>query len=212
MFATGDGDRGDRFRLVHLAIAEEGKDSALRCVSESALLQVLPEPRVHHRGQRTESHRDGRVLPELGHQPRMRVGRQAYSIGLLPEVAQLLLVQPAIEEGSSVDAGAGVALDVDCIADAVVLLAPEDVVEADLVERRARGIGGDVAPDTIEASVGVGHRDRRVPQYCVLDRLFQPQVAWVGRLLLDWDGIDVGGLRGRSDWDGQGVRLGHQLM
>ena len=63
----------------------------------------------------------------------MGVGGQADPIGLLSEVAQLLLAQPTIEEGSSVDAGTGVALDVDRIANAVVLLAPEDVVEANFV-------------------------------------------------------------------------------
>jgi hypothetical protein len=53
---------------------------------------------------------------------------------LLAEPVELLLGQPALEEGAGVDAGGGVALEEDLVAAAGVVLAAEEVVEADLVE------------------------------------------------------------------------------
>ena len=66
---------------------------------------------------------------------------------LLPEAVELLLGEPALEEGAGVDARGGVALEEDLVAGLAVVLAAEEVVEADLVERRGRGVGGDVAAD-----------------------------------------------------------------
>jgi hypothetical protein len=54
---------------------------------------------------------------------------------LLAEAVELVLGQPALEqEGAGVDAGGGVALEEDLVAAARVVLAAEEVVEADLVE------------------------------------------------------------------------------
>jgi hypothetical protein len=50
-------------------------------------------------------------------------------------VVELVLGEAALEEGPGVDAGGGVALEVDVVAGQAVVLAAEEVVEADLVER-----------------------------------------------------------------------------
>ena len=65
---------------------------------------------------------------------------------LLPEAVEVLLGQPALEERARVDAGGGVTLEVDLIARAGrEVLAAEEMVEADLVQRGRRGVGRDVA-------------------------------------------------------------------
>ena len=89
--------------------------------------------------------------------------------------------------------GGGVALEVDVVAGEAVVLAPEEVVEADLVERGRRGERRQVAADAVGALVGVDDHDRRVPAdegagcgFSMLD------VAGEPRLLVGGDGVDVG--------------------
>ena len=68
---------------------------------------------------------------------------------LAAEVLELLVRQAPFEERARVDAGRGVALEVDDVAVAVVVLAAEEVVEPDFVQRRRRGVGRDVAADAV---------------------------------------------------------------
>ena len=67
-------------------------------------LQVLEEPGLVDRHQRAETHRHRGELPEVGHQPRVRVGRQPAARHLLAEAEQLLLGEPALQERPGVDA------------------------------------------------------------------------------------------------------------
>ncbi|MFT3725610.1 MAG: hypothetical protein QM773_18770 [Hyphomonadaceae bacterium] len=55
----------------------EGPDLAAVGVGEAAVLQVSQEARLIDRHHRAEAHRDRRELPEIRHQPRMRIGRKA---------------------------------------------------------------------------------------------------------------------------------------
>jgi hypothetical protein len=105
VLATGERDRAHRLRLVHLAVAHEGPDLAPARVGDVAPLEVLHEPRLVDRHQRPEAHRDGRELPEVRHQPWVRVRRDAVARDLLAEVAQLLLADPALEVRARVDTG-----------------------------------------------------------------------------------------------------------
>ena len=73
--------------------------------------------------------------------------------------------------------GCGVALEEDLVAEAAVGLAVEEVVEADLVERRGRGVGGEVAAEAVEAVVGPSHHHRRVPPDEVADAALDVLVA-----------------------------------
>ena len=103
--AAGQRDRAHRLGLVHLAVAHERPDLPVARVDDAARRQVLHEPRLVDRHQRAEPHRDGRELPEVRHQPGMRVRREAVAVDLLPEAAQLVLAQPPLEERAGVDAG-----------------------------------------------------------------------------------------------------------
>ncbi len=73
----GDVDQAARLRLVHLAVAEERPHVLVGGVLDAAVVQVAVEPRLVDRVHRAEAHRDRRVLPEVRHEPGVRVGRQA---------------------------------------------------------------------------------------------------------------------------------------
>ncbi len=85
-------------------------------VGDPARIQVVHEARLVDRGDRTDAQRDRRELPEVRHQPRVRIGGEAVAADLLAEVVELLLGQAALEVGARVVAGGGVALEVDEVA------------------------------------------------------------------------------------------------
>ena len=116
LLAAGKRDRAERFRLVHLAVAAEHPDLARRGVGEAAAVQIAQEPRLIDRHQGPEAHRHGRELPEVRHQPGMRIGGQALAADLLAEVDELLVAQPPLEVGAGVDAGRAMALEIDQVA------------------------------------------------------------------------------------------------
>ena len=117
LLARRQRDRAERFRLVRLAVAEKRPDLGVRLRHQPAVLHVADEPGMVDGHDRAEPHRDGRVLPEIRHQPRMRVGREAAAgFQLAAEVPELLLVDPPFEIGARVDAGSGMPLEKDHVA------------------------------------------------------------------------------------------------
>ena len=126
----------------------------------------------------------------------MGVRRQAGALAvldLLAEAVELLLAQAALEEGAGVDARRAVALDVDLVAATLVVLAAEEVVEADLVEARRRLVGRDVTADLEALAVGRGHHHRGVPADEGADAALDLLVAGEPRLALRRNGVDVVG-------------------
>src|SRR5437899_13075020 len=101
-------------------------------------MQVAVEARLVDRGEGTESHRDRREFPELGHEPRVRIARESLAPNdLPPEVIELRLGEPALDERARVDARRAVPLEADLMAGRAVVLPTEEVVEPDLGEARA---------------------------------------------------------------------------
>ena len=70
--------------------------------------------------------------------------------------------------------------------------AAEEVVEADLVQRRGRGVGRDVAADAVGRAVGAHDHRHRVPADEALDAALDLVAAGERRLLLGTDRVDVG--------------------
>ena len=163
LLARGEADRAERLGLVHLAVAHERPDLALVRVDQAAVLEVLHEPRLVDRHDRAEPHRDGRELPEVGHQPRVRIRGEPALADLLAEAVHLLLADPALEERARVDARRAVALDVEQVAHEVVGGRVEEVVEADVVERRRAREARDVAAELGALAVGLHDQRERVP-------------------------------------------------
>ena len=193
-----------RLGLVHLAVAEERPHVLVGGVLDAAVVQVVVEPGLVDRVHRAQAHRHRRELPEVRHQPRVRVGRTARRRGATSSCrkpSSWSLGQPALEERPGVDAGGGVALDEDLVAAARVVLAAEEVVEADLVERRRRGVGRDVAADADAGALRAVHHDRGVPADVRAVAALDLLVAGEPRLELGRDGVDVVGRGQRRDPD-----------
>lgn len=191
----GDRQLAERLRLVHLAVAEIGPDVRVGGVGDAARLHVAVHPRLVDRAQRAEAHRDGGELPEVRHRPRMRVaGQRVPGLRLLlAEPVELRLAQPVEQEGAGVDARGRVSLEEDLVAAPAVVLAAEEVVEADVVQRGGGGEGGDVTADTDPGPLGAGDHHRGVPAGRVEDLALDLLVAGEERLVLRGDRVDVVG-------------------
>ena len=124
----------ERLGFVGLAVAEERPHLGVRALLETAIFQVAHEARLIDRHDRAETHRDRGELPEVGHQPRMRIGREpAARFQFAAEILQLLGREPSLEERTCVDSGRRVSLEVNDVAVVVLAFALEEMVEADLV-------------------------------------------------------------------------------
>ena len=63
--------------FVHLAVAEERPDVLIGGVLDAPVVQVVVEAGLIDGVHRAQAHRHGGEFPEVGHQPRVRIGRQA---------------------------------------------------------------------------------------------------------------------------------------
>ena len=150
----------------------------------------------------TQAHAHGRELPEVGHEARVRVRREALSgAHFATEVVQLVGAQAPLEECPGVHPRRRVPLVEDLVPTPLPVLAAEEVVEPDLVQARGRGIGRQVATQAGEAGVRPeDHRDR-VPADDPADPELDRLVAREVRLLLRADRVDVAGLGQRRQPD-----------
>src|SRR5207245_3230724 len=107
--ACGDVQGAERLRFVSLAAPADPPHPRARRVLYPAVMQVTVEARLVDRGEGTEPHRDRREFPELGHEPRVRIARESLAPNdLPPEVIELRLGEPALDERARVDARRGV--------------------------------------------------------------------------------------------------------
>ncbi len=190
LLAGGERQGAERLGLVDLAVADEAPDPRAAGVVDAAVVQVAQVTGVVDRVERAEPHRDRGVLPELGHQPRVRVARQT-AADLLAELVEVVLGEATLEERTGVDARGGVALEVHGVARLAVVLAAEEVVEPDVVERGRRGERRQVPADAVGLLVGLDDHDRRVPADVGADAALELLVAREPRLLLGRDRVDV---------------------
>jgi hypothetical protein len=213
LLADGQGQRAQRLGFVDLAVADEAPHLGGAGVVDAPVVEVAQEAGVVDRVERPQPHRHRGVLPEVGHEPGVRVGGQA-AAHLLAELIEVVLGEPALQERAGVDAGRGVALDVDGVAGMAVVLAVEEPVEAHVVEAGRRGEGGQVAADAVRVLVGLDDHDRGVPADVGADAPLEPLVPGEPGLLLGRDGVDVGGgHRGRMphlQFSGALDQLGHE--
>ena len=84
--AHGHGERAHRLGLIHLAVAEEAPHLAVRSRRKPAVFQIPHEACLIDAHQGPKAHRYCRELPEIRHQPRMRVRRQTLAADFLAEV------------------------------------------------------------------------------------------------------------------------------
>src|SRR5207248_6654839 len=75
----------------------------------------------------------------------------------------------ALDESAGVDARRRVAMEEDDVAVVVLALALEEMIEADLVQRRRRCVGRDVPADAVLRLVRLDDHSERVPAHEALD-------------------------------------------
>ncbi len=160
-------------------------------VGDAPVMQVFEEAGLVDRGERAEAHRHGGELPEVWHQPGVRIGGNAVAAGFLTEVGELLLADPALDEGAGVDAGRGVALEIDQVAASVAFRCPEKMVEADFIQGGGRLIAGDVAAHAGRFFVGAHHASDSVPADQGLDPALQGGIARMLFLKVNRDGVHI---------------------
>jgi hypothetical protein len=162
-------------------------------VGDAAGRQVAVEASLVDGADRAEAHRDRREFPEVGHQTRVRIGRESVRRfrPLLAEPVEMLLREPTLEKRAGIDPRRGVALEVDLVSGARgEILATEEVVEADLVQRSCGGVGRDMAADA-EVFVGSADHDGRVPPDVGPDPPLDVLIAGKPRLTFGWDRVDI---------------------
>ncbi len=188
----GHADRAEHLGLVGLAVAEEPPDMRAAGVPDLPGQQVPVEPGLIDRVDGAKPHRHGREFPEVRHQPGVRIGGEAAARvrQFLAKPVELIFCQAALQEGPGVDAGSRVTLDENLVA-RLVILAAEEMVEADLVEAGRRGVGGDVPADPEARPVGPRHHDGGVPANVGADPPLGVLVTGEPRLPLGRDGVDV---------------------
>ena len=115
----------------------------------------------------------------------MRIGRQPRPVAqFVAEILQMLFGQAAFEKSARIDAGRGMALEINQIAGLVAIAAVEEMVEPDFEQRRQRRIGRDVAADAVVVFVLVRHHGHGVPARQALDAALQRAVAGIGHFLI----------------------------
>src|SRR3990167_4018740 len=216
LLAAGQGDGAEGFRLVALAVAEEAPDFLLAGRDVATVFQVFHEACLVDRLDRTQAHGHGGELPEVRHQPGVRIGRQALAIDFLAEVVELLFADPPFHEGAGVDARRGMALEEDQVAAVFLGRGLEEVVEADVIQGRGRGEAGDVAAQVRVFQVGAHHHGQGVPAHQRANAAFHEQVARHACFVGYRDGVAVrrGDRIGQlgTTAGGQFAQAGHQVM
>ena len=193
--APAQRDRAERFRLVTLAVAKKCPHLAVVGLRQAAALEILEEACLVDRHQRAEAHRHRGKLPEIRHQPRMRIRGNALALAFLTVVQELLLGQAPLDKRARIDAGRNVTLHVDQVAAMLGRRRMPEMPEADVIEQR-RGLKARDVPTQLRRFLVRPQDDRhRVPADRRADLVLEFAVAGRLRLLLGRDRVSVGGGR-----------------
>ena len=168
------------------------------------MAQVAHEAGLKNRADRANAHGAGGKLPKIGHQPGVRVARQAArsSAGagarrtqFLAEVHEVGLVKPAFQKGAGIDAGRAVRLKEHQVAQALRAAAAKEVVEAGLKQVSRAGVAGNMPTQLAISLVGAHHHHQGVPAHDGRQPFLDRQITRERRLALHSDAVDIGRTR-----------------
>ena len=213
-FAGGQCNGALAFRLVHLAVAAEAPYFATFGFGQAARFQVFQEARLVNRHQRAQAHGYGGELPEIRQQMRVRVRRQAVAANFLAEIVQLVFAQTAFHEGTSINAGCGVALNINQVAffaGGFIFGAPE-MVETHVIESSGRCERGNVAAQFQIFFTGTDYHGGGIPADGGTDAVFQFVIA--GRFLLFTygNGVQISSRCGKRQVHAAAAGVFHQIF
>ena len=196
LLARRQTDGAQRFGFVHLAVTAEHPDLAVGGVGQAPGMQILQEACLIDGHQRPQAHGDGGELPEVRHQFRVRIRRQAVTIDFLTEAVELVLGEAALDEGAAVQAGRGVALEVDQVTAVAFVRGMPEVVHAGADHGGHRRERGDVTAQAAAIGgfmlVGAHHHGHGVPADEAADALFVFVVAGRADFQCGRDGVHIG--------------------
>src|SRR5579862_265122 len=86
IFAGSKTQPGQRLRLIHLAVADEGPHLSIGGRRQTAILRVTHKPGLIDCSHRAKAHGACRKLPEVRHEPGMRIGRKPLAANLAAKV------------------------------------------------------------------------------------------------------------------------------
>ncbi len=191
--ARSQGEGAGALGLVHLAVAKHAPHFSACAVEQVAVREVAHEARVVDAADGADAHRARGELPEIGHQPRVRVARQALSTDggrrqFLAVVHQILLGEPPFQKRPRIHARRAVRLEEHQVAPMLARTQPfagaEEMVEATLEQIRRTGVAGNVAAQFAISLVGAHHHGERVPANDGPEPLLDGQVTREHALLL----------------------------
>src|SRR5215218_6989833 len=160
----------------------------------NSVVQVTVEPRLVDRVDCANAHGDCRELPEVRHQPGVWVGGKSLAGSardFLPEGVELVGGEPSFEVGPSIDTGRRMALDEDVVTAAGMILASEEMVEADLIQAGGTLVGRDVTADLEALAIGLAHHDRRIPSDECTNPALDVLITREPGLGFRWNRVDV---------------------
>ncbi len=190
--ARSQSERAESFGLVSFAVADEGPDLARGDGNDAAIFQVAHETRLVDGIDGAQAHGHCGETPEMRHQPGMWIRRQARLFTkFVAEIFQVLFRKPAQQKGSGVNAGRGVALEVDEVAGLVAVVGAEKMIKADFQQAGDGGVGGNMAANTGILLVLTVDHGERVPANQALDAALESAIARVRLFFIDANGVDV---------------------
>ena len=184
-FARGERKAGERFGLIHLAVADERPHFPVFLFKDVSVSEVTDEARLIDRVERPQAHGARRELPERRHQIRMAIRRQPFACGFAPIVREVFLREPSFQKCPRIHAGRRMRLEIHQV------IGAEEMVEADFEQIRGRGIAGDVAAELRVRAVGAHHHGERVPAHDRREAALHFEIARELRLLRERDRILV---------------------
>ena len=137
--AASERNRAQRLGLITFAVSEETPDLAVSVIDQTAFALIL-----HHVGlidglNRSQPHRHGGELPVVGHEPRVRIRREASPPNFPTEIFELLLADDPLKIGARIHARRTVPLVIHQITGMAVGRAAKEMIHPYVIERGARG-------------------------------------------------------------------------
>ena len=212
IFATGQADGAQRFGFIHFTVADEGVDPLLRTVLNAPVGKIFQKAGLEDGRNRSQPHGHRGKLPVVGQQTGMWVGGQALAVHFLAKVVQLVLRQPSLQEGPSIDAGRAVPLKVDQIAPVRRIGAAKEVIEGDVVDGGRGREAGDV-PAQFQVFLGrPQHHGHGIPADEGANPSLQRPVSRHLRFLPGSDGVGIGRSCPVGEMTAAAPRLVDQLL